>query len=392
MPLIKNRVQFLFLSLAVGVVLAGSSLVAIADRQEEPEPDSLYKYLSVFTEVLGLVRQTYVEQTDVETLMAGAFEGTADALDAFSVYIPPGEVERYQAVAGTGSSDTGLFLVRDRGWVYVGAVADGSTAEVAGIEAADLLSRIDGASTRDLDVWEIDDQFEKLEGSKVELEIIRRGETLDVTLPLAPLATPAVTEQEVDGVPVLRITRMTADTEVAVRKSLTSLSGDRLLIDVRGISGGDPNVAFAVAQLFADGKLGTLQSQGRVEHEFAASHAPLWHGALAVLGDRGTLGPAEILVNILRQSAGAQFVGEPTYGWAGRSDQVPLSSGGLLVITSAFYAGPDGEVLDSSLAPDMRVTGRDRTLSEKDLTLDELILRRGVQLLLESTIEEKVAA
>jgi hypothetical protein len=62
------------------------------------------------------------------------------------------------------------------------------------------------------------------------------------------------------------------------------------------------------------------------------------------------------------------------------------------VITSAFYAGPDGEVLDSSLAPDMRVTGRDRTLSEKDLTLDELILRRGVQLLLESTIEEKVAA
>jgi carboxyl-terminal processing protease len=275
----------------------------------------------------------------------------------------------------------------------VGAVADGSTAEIAGVEAADLLSRIDGESTRDLDVWEIDDQFEKLEGSKVELEIIRQGETIDLTLPLEPVATPAVTEQEVDGVPVLRIARIATGTEAAVRTALKSLTGkERLLIDVRGVSGGDPAAAFAVAQLFAEGKLGTLMSQGKVEHEFAATAAPLWHGSLAVLADRGTLGPAEILVNILRQSVGAQFVGEPTYGWAGRSDEVPLSSGGLLVITSAFYTGPDGEVLDSSLDPDVRVTGRDRTLSEKDLTLDELILRRGIQLLLESTIEEKVAA
>ena len=390
--MINNRVRFLIISLTAGVLLLASSLVALADRNSEPEADSLYKYLSVFTEVLGLVRQTYVEETDIDKLMAGAFEGTADALDAFSVYIPPEQVEKFQTVTRSETVETGLFLVRDRGWVYVTAVADGSTAELAGIQSGDLLSRIDGESTRELDVWEIEAQFAAKAGREIGLEMLRQGETIEMTLPVERTATPSVTVTEQDAVHILRIARISDETTQAIKDVIATNEPTSLLIDLRGVSGGSPKVAFEIAGLFASGPLGSLQTQGKTEDEFVNDDRPLWVGELAVLADRGTLGAAELLLSVLQQSAGAQFVGESTYGWAGRSDLVSLSTGGLLVITGAFYAGPDGEILDSSLSPDVAVTIRERTLSEKDLTLDELILRRGIELLQMPAELEKVAA
>jgi hypothetical protein len=56
----------------------------------------------VFTEVLGLVRQAYVDQPDMGTLIAGALDGTTDALDPFSMYVPAGEVESYLQARNVG--------------------------------------------------------------------------------------------------------------------------------------------------------------------------------------------------------------------------------------------------------------------------------------------------
>ncbi len=392
--MIKHRVRFLLVSLTVGVLLAGGSLLAVVDRQEEPEPDSFYKYLSVFTEVLGLVRQTYVEETDVDSLMEGAFEGAADALDAFSVYIPPADVPRYQAARQDQPPDTGLFLIRDRGWVYVSSVTDGSTAEQAGIEAGDLVAQVDDEPTRELQVWEIEALLAAKAGGEVQLELLRQGETVEVTLPVQATDTAPASLQEIDGVSLLRITQITSETEATVRDLLTSpeAPAGELLVDLRGVAGGDPQAAYDVAGLFASGPLGSLQSQGRVEREFVADQQPIWQGRLVVLADRTTLGAAELLVLVLKEGSGARLVGEATYGWAGRSDLIPLSSGGLLVLTGAFYAGPEGQILDGAIEPDLRVTIRDRTLAEKDLTLEELMLRRGIELLLEPELLDRVAA
>ena len=84
----RGRLIFIFASLlTVSLVISGTMWAATSSRQGDDGNDSLYKYLSVFTEVLGLVQRAYVDQTEIEILMAGAFEGTADALDPFSLYV-----------------------------------------------------------------------------------------------------------------------------------------------------------------------------------------------------------------------------------------------------------------------------------------------------------------
>ncbi|HUO86345.1 MAG TPA: hypothetical protein VM617_03060, partial [Thermoanaerobaculia bacterium] len=60
----RSRSLFLLLSFAVVLTLAGGRWFVVAAQQAQGE-DSLYKYLSTFTEVLSLVSRAYVDETDV---------------------------------------------------------------------------------------------------------------------------------------------------------------------------------------------------------------------------------------------------------------------------------------------------------------------------------------
>ena len=322
----KNpRTRFLLASLLVTSLLLGGSLVASASRRSIPAPDSLYKYLTVFTEVLGLVQQAYVHETEVDTLMGGAYEGTADALDVFAVYVPANRADAFRAHLAAPPVDSGLFLVREKGWVYVATVVPHSPADEAGVEAGDLLARVGGDSTREMDVWEIEERLRGATTAPVDLEVLRRGERHELPLRLAAYSAPVVSRQVVREVPVLRVARFDSTTAAAVREELARADiGDKLVIDLRSIAGGDAEVAYAVADLLVDGELGSLQRRGQVVRRFGDQQKAVWHGHLAVLVDHGTVGAAEVLARVLEQGASASLVGEPTFGHAGRSAVLPV--------------------------------------------------------------------
>ena len=151
------------------------------------------------------------------------------------------------------------------------------------------------------------------------------------------------------------------------------------MIDLRGVAGGDPAAAYAVAELFAQGDLGRLERKGDRLESFAGAAEPVWQGHLVVLISRGTLGAAEVLATVLRQKAGAELVGERTFGWAGRQDSADLASGGRLFFTDAFYTGPDGAPLTEGLEPDLRVDASLRRFGDREEPVGDLILDKGVE-------------
>lgn len=378
----SNRTRFMVVSAVVTIGLTAASWLAAQGRKEPPQPDSLYKYLSVFTEVLGLVRQAYVHDTDVDQLMAGAYEGAADALGPFAVYVPPDRVAEFRRLREHPAPDTGLYLVRERGWLYVVGVARDSAADRAGFERGDLVSKIDGQGTRELQVWQIEQLFAGHRDATLSVSIVRQGDSKQLQLQVEDAATlPVTSVQRVREVPVLRIARFARTTATAVEQELEKIArghGDKLAIDLRGVAGGDPEVAYQVADLLVEGDMGTLEARDEVRQRFVAKDVPVWKGRLVVLTDRGTLGAGEVLARVLDEAADATLVGEPTFGHAGHQGLVELGSGALVELTDAFYTGPKGKPVDESIDPDQEVDERSRTLREKDLTLDELILQRGV--------------
>lgn len=389
----RSRLVFFFVSLLVVTSLLGGHWLADA-ANEKPGEESLFKYLSTFTEVLGLVRQAYVDESDLDQLMAGALDGTTDALDPFSAYIPAGEVEEFLAARATGNRLSGLTLLKERGIAYVVAVEANSPADQADVRPGDVVSMIDGNSTRLLPVWEIQEALAGEPGSRVEMELLRQGEEVEVSFELtefqAPLATLETLERDGQVAAVLQVARFEEGTPARVAELVAEAretGGERLMVDLRNVAGGEPEAAYGVAALLASGELGTLMKRDRTLETFQGGKDAGWDGRLVVLVNRGTLGAAEVLATVLRQRLDAELVGERTFGYAGRQDLAELSGGGRLLYTDAFYTGPDGVPLQESLEPDVAVDFFSRTFEERDVPNHELIYQRGVERLFQEVTE-----
>ena len=150
-----------------------------------------------------------------------------------------------------------------------------------------------------------------------------------------------------------------------------------------------------MAGLFVDGQLGELKTREESSLQFQGLEQPLWSGDTVLLVDSGTQGAAEIFATVMRQQADSQLVGRRTFGHAGRQRLIPLSDGSQVLLTDAFYSGPDGEPIKQGLDPDVTVSEFTRSLAEQDRSLEDLTLERGLEVLLEEgegkRVEEEVA-
>jgi len=233
-------------------------------------------------------------------------------------------------------------------------------------------------------LWNIHQVLAATPGTGVALELLRDGAPSAAEFELAEFdhEPPALTMS--DGIAILRLPALDEASVTAVRDQLEELrSGgtEKLLLDLRNSVSAEPEAGYAMARLFADGSLGSLSQGESVIQSFESDSGPVWDGEVAVLVGRGSFGAAEVLASVLRESLGAQLVGQVSFGHAGRSNFVPLSNGAHLLLTDAYYSGPGGEPLSEGLEPDVVVGARQRRFAEKDLTLEDLTIRRGLELL-----------
>lgn len=371
-----GRLTAVCLSLLLALGLAGGAWLGASDDPEDAGRDSIYKYLALWEEVFRLIRGSYVEETDGRSLTAGAMDGVTDALDPFSVYVPASEVQSYLAAREVGRRHSGVLVLKERGTAYVVAVDEGSPAETAGLEPGDIVTGINDRSSRAMPLWELRRQLAGPVGSELNLELLRRGDSIEASLTLAEYEPLPSEFEEVRGAGVLRIPSFGPGTAAQVEGLLGGYAGDSLLIDLRGVAGGSAEAAYAVAGLFAGGELGSLiDREGRKLQTFEGTGG-LYSGGISVLTDRSSQGPAEILTAVLRQAVDADHSGESTFGYAGTLQQIELpNGGGLLETTAAFYTDPEGERLNRRIrvSNDRRLSAFGERDDGSDPVLDEAL-------------------
>jgi carboxyl-terminal processing protease len=390
-PLGPSRTVFLLLSLLLLLPVAAGTLRQVSAQSEDSGDDSLYKHLSVFTEVLSLIQRSYVDETSLAKLFAGALDGTTDALDSLATYVPAPNVEAYEMAVAIGSGHSGLTIAREAGISFVVAVDSGSPGEKAGVESGDVLAEIGDRSTREMALWE-SQMLLANESGNLRVELLRRGQSKEVELTLGPFVRtmPSVAVEE--GTPVLRIAAF-SDSAVANVEALIGeepiAESPQLVIDVRGVAGGSIEAAYSMAGLFFKGDLGELRGRSETLAKYSSDKDPRWTGRLAVLSDGGCQGPSEVFLAAIKEAPGIEIVGSRTFGHAARRSSLQMSTGATLFFADAFYAGPDGEVIDQGLEPEVSVQANRQTLGGRDSGPDDPVLRRALELMRE---EERQAA
>ncbi|PYX32230.1 MAG: peptidase S41 [Acidobacteria bacterium] len=326
--------------------------------------DGAYRQLQVYSEVLSRVRSEYVEEPNIPKVTDGALHGLLESLDSNSSYMTADAYKQYKAHRKESKGEIGATVSKRFGYAAVVSVLPGSPAEKAGIEATDIFESIEGQSTRDMSLPEIHNLLAGAPGSNVNVSVVRarRAEPQKVVITRDVVTIPPVSDKMVEeGIGYVKVDALTKGKaqEIAGKvKSLEKSGAKKLVLDLRNASDGDEGEGVAVANLFLNhGTITYLQGQKYPREAFNADPAKaVTTLPLAVLVNKGTAGPAEIVAAAVLENARGDVVGDKTFGDGSVQKTIDLPDGGALILSVAKYYSPSGKAIqDAAVTPNVVV-------------------------------------
>lgn len=383
----KKKIAFLILSAAFMVLLLSGALFG-----QGTQKSSVYRYLSIFSEVFDLVRSNYVEQVSSDQLMEGAFTGVTDAIDEFSYYVPPAQMAQYKNFVDVEDNGVGLIMTKRFGYAYVIATVPGSPADKAGIERGDFIEQVNGQPTQKLPVWQLRNA---LRSGAVKVQVLRGGNTKreDITLQPATFHPVGVTADTISGVGYIKIPYFEKNTAAQFKAALADAHKRgirKLIVDVRGNAGGSVEEAIASAdELLTSGLITGIEGRKVEAKRWQADRETSYDGELQVLADMSTASGGEVFAAAIRGNNRGKLVGVTTYGKAIVQRFITLPSGGGVQMTVAHYTTPDLKpITDTGIKPDVTVDLTSQAIDEDDgkstakkkSDEEDLILKKALQL------------
>jgi carboxyl-terminal processing protease len=333
------------------------------------QQDGAYRQMVVYRQVLSKIQTEYVTEPNIHDVTTGALHGLLESLDADSSYLTPTEYKIYKERPATGVAQVGITVSKRYGYAIVVSILPGSAADKEHIADGDVIESIGDQSTRELSLAVIRLLLEGKPGTTVTLSVVRprKAEPDKLTLTRSIAVVPALAEQQYEGATILYLKTgaLTASRVDEIAAILKSAKGRKVLVDLRDSSGGDFQEGLRLANFFVkQGTLAALEGQKFPRQTFTADPALfLTDAPLAVLVNRGTAGPAELMAAAIEDLKRGDVVGERTFGQGSVQKTIELPDGAALLLTVAKYQAPGGKKIPDEAVTPTVVVGQ---VSEED--------------------------
>jgi carboxyl-terminal processing protease len=338
--------------------------------------DGSYRQMQVYSEVLSRVQNEYVVDPDIPKVTDGALHGLVESLDANSSYLTPAAYKALKAHKTEAKGEIGATVSKRFGYADVVSVLPGSPADKAGIEDTDIFESIEGQSTRDMSLPEIREALAGVPGSTVNVSVVRarRAEPQKMVITRDLVSVPPVSDKMLEeGIGYIKVDALNKGKaqEISAKiKSLEKAGAKKLVLDLRNTSEGEESEGVATANLFLNhGTITYLQGQKFPREAFNADPAKAVTSLpVAVLVNKGTAGPAEIVAAALLENARADVVGDKTFGDGSVQKTIDLPDGGALILSIAEYYSPSGKAIqENAVTPNVLVADdTDNVISDDD--------------------------
>jgi len=328
--------------------------------------DGAYRQLSVYSEVLSRIRLEYVEEPNIAGVTDGALHGLLESLDANSSYLSAEEYKHYKAMKSEGKADIGATVSKRFGYAAVVSIIPGGPAEKAGIDNSDIIESIEGKSTHDMSLAEIRSMLSGTVGSTLNVAVVRprKAEPQKIVITRDMVAIPPATEKMLaDNVGYIQVDAFPEgeSQEIAGKiRDLQKQGAKKLVLDLRNSASGAESEGVATANLFLDhGTITYLQGQKYPRQAFNADPSrDITKLPVAVLVNRGTAGPSEIVAAAILENARGDVVGDKTFGDGSVQKLIEMPDNSALILSVAKYYSPGGKAIqDAAVTPNFVVAG-----------------------------------
>jgi len=370
--------------IAAIAMIAGCTLGFIGAARAETVPASEplpLDDLRTFAEVYGRIKEDYVEGVKDKVLLDSAIRGMLSGLDPHSTYLDKEEYRELQVGTSGEFGGLGIEVGLDDGFVKVIAPIDDTPAQRAGLQAGDLITRIDDKPVKGLSLTEAVNLMRGKPGSEIRLTIVRGGEgrPFEVKMERDLIHVASVKSRSLEpGYGYVRISHFQARTTEDMLTAIAALKNDSkdglkgLVLDLRNNPGGVLNAAVGVSDAFVTSGL-IVYTEGRLPDsklQFKAGPDDVLDGApMVVLVNGGSASASEIVAGALQDHKRALVMGTQTFGKGSVQTIVPIDDSTALKLTTARYFTPAGRSIQTQgIIPHIKLErGEFKPLQEPDL-------------------------
>lgn len=360
-PHCRSRVR----AAAFAILAVMSSATWSVDQQ--PAEQLPLKDLRLFAEVFHQIRASYVEEVDDRTLLENAIKGMLAGLDPHSTYLDKKSFTDLRVSTSGEFGGLGIEVGMEDGFVKVISPIDDTPAQRAGIEAGDLIIKLDSKPVKGMTLGEAVKIMRGKLGSKIELTIVREGvnQPFDVTIIRDIIRVVSVRSKTLEeGFGYIRIAQFQVNTGKDVGKAIETLQQKNtplkgLILDLRNNPGGVLQASVEVADLFLNDGI-VVYTEGRLPQSQSKFHAStVTQGneiPLVVLINGGSASASEIVAGALQDHKRAIIMGTDSFGKGSVQTVLPLNDDRAIKLTTALYYTPNGRSIQAlGIKPDIIV-------------------------------------
>lgn len=356
----KVLIWILILTVASAGILIGRWSVKNVSAEGEG-----YEELKTFTEVLSIVRKSYVEDVKVKDLIYGAIKGMLYSLDPHSGFMTPDVYKEMQVETKGEFGGIGIQIGVKEGMLTVIAPIEDTPAYRAGIKSGDKIIKINNESTKDMSLHDAVSKMRGVPKTSVTITILREGwkETKDFTIIRDIIRIKSVKSKVLeDGIGYVKISQFQEQTATDLSTAMDKLMQEKinaLVLDLRNNPGGLLNSAVDVtSQFLPPGKLVvyTKGKTGERTEYHTEGVKPSYIIPMIVLINQGSASASEIVAGALKDHSRAVILGTQTFGKGSVQTVIPLTDGSGIRLTTARYYTPNGRSIQTTgITPDITV-------------------------------------
>jgi carboxyl-terminal processing protease len=337
-------------TLVIGIMLG----LYLPRRTDIPKHSGIWSRNDKINNILNLIESNYVDSVNHKDLVEAAIPAILKKLDPHSVYIPARDMARANEPLQGNFEGIGISFNMATDTILVISTILGGPSEKLGLQAGDKILYVNDSLVAGKGISEerVMGMLKGPRGTIVKVRILRKGLKdllpFDITRDKIPLYSIDVSYMVNNTTGYIKITSFAMTTFDEFMKGLTELKAlgmKKLIIDLRGNSGGIMEAAIQIADQFLKKDQLIVYTKGRTQPRSearATGQGEFETGDLVILIDEGSASASEILAGAIQDNDRGIIIGRRSFGKGLVQEPVQFTDGSGMRLTIARYYTPTG--------------------------------------------------